>query len=214
MTRTGGRDHSPVVENSVAAWLAELLPNATGWEILAALIGVAAVGFAGWGAIDNGFDMRAIKRDERVRRVPSITANFLLLANLLALAGWLGYTHVAVMAAYLPPRDDVSGVSLSQIAVMRLAYGIFGLLGQVTLRVMRARLRSLTPEEWEPYFGEAAAWKAKYHHAQSEVLRQRAEKHETLNRETAWQTRAQLLGRLLRQHNIDVPPALQTKEES
>lgn len=198
--------------NAVALWLAQLVVNATIWEIAAALVGVAAVGYAAWGALDNILDLRALRHDGQESGPLRIAASCLLVANILFTLGWLGYTHVALTAAYLPPRDDMATVALSEIAVMRLLYGVFGLLAQATLRWMRTRLRRLSRAEWEPFFGEAAAWKAKFHASQAELHRQRAEKHEIGQQATADMLRVGLLERILRQHDIVPPPRSLPKE--
>lgn len=196
----------------LALWLAQLVANATLWEIAAAMIGVAAVGYAGWGAADNVYDLRALRHDGQESGPLRIAAGCLLMANVLFLLGWLGYTHVAIVAAYLPARADVASTSLSEIAAMRLLYGACGLGAQAVLRWMRTRLRSLSRAEWEPFFGEAAAWKAKYHASQAELHRQRAEKHEIGQQATADMLRVGLLERILRQHDITPPPRSLPKE--
>lgn len=187
-----------------------MVANATIWEIAAALVGIAAVGYAVWGAVDNVYDLRALRHDGQESTPLRIAASCLLVANLLFLAGWLGYTHVAMIAAYLPARGDVQSASLSEIAAMRLLYGVCGLGAQAVLRWMRTRLRSLSRAEWEPFFGQAAEWKAKYHASQAELHRQRAEKHEMGQRATANELRVGMLERLLRQHGVTVPPRVST----
>ncbi len=96
---------------------------------------------------------------------------------------------------------------------MRLLYGGCGLGAQAVLRWMRTRLRSLSQAEWEPFFGQAAEWKAKYHASQAELHRQRAEKHEMGQRTTEWQGKAQGLYRLLKRNGVDVPDALRAEPQ-
>lgn len=206
--------------NDLARLLARLIEHATPWEAAAALIGVGAIAYALWGLIDNVFDLRYVRREGELGGPRWITASFLLASHVCFLLGWLGYTHVALTAAYLPPRSDVASGSLSEIAVMRLFYGVFGLLAQVTLRLMRLRLRRLSREQWEPLFGEAVKFRALYHEAQArsrrleaQVAEQRADKHESNTREARASLRAQILERLLRQHGIDIPPALDREKQ-
>jgi hypothetical protein len=205
------RGTSQVPSNALAAWLGQVTANATPWEATAALVGVAAICYALWGAIDNVYDLRALRHDGQESGPLRIAASFLLAANVLFLVGWGGYTHVALLAAYLPARTDVSSGSLSEIAVMRLLYGVCGLGAQMVLRWMRSRLRGLSREEWEPFFGEAAEWKAKYHESQSEVHRQRGEKHDYAQRTTSAELRNGVLERILRQHGIEPPPRVSTR---
>jgi hypothetical protein len=200
------RGRSPVPSNAIAHVLAQIVANATVWEIVAALVGVAAIGFAFWGVVDNIYDIRALRHDGQESGPLRIAASFLLMANVLFLIGWGGYTHVALIAAYLPPRSDVSGGAMTEIASMRLLYGVSGFLAQVVLRYMRSRLRGLSREEWEPFFGEAAEWKAKYHQSQSEVHRQRSEKHDYAQRTTSAELRNGVLERMLRQNGMEPPP--------
>lgn len=203
--------------NPLAVWVASLSDTATVWEVAAALMGLAAIGFALWGAIDNVYDLGYVRQDGHPGGPRWITAVCLLAANVLFLFGWLGYTHVAVTAAYLPTRADISSATMNDVAVMRLAYGFFGLLGQVALRVMRTWLRNLPREKWAPLFGDAAKWEALYHQAQadahtlrSEVFAQRAEKHQLAQRTTAAEGRLGLIVRWLQQQRIEVPPEILT----
>lgn len=195
-----------------AAWMVALLETATGWELAAAMIGLAGIGFAGYGLIDNIVDRHYVKRESIKDDPRGITAFGLLLANLFMLLAWFGYTHVAMIAVYLPPRPDMPSSDLSEVAAMRLGFGFFCLLAQVVLRVMRGWLRNLKHEQWAPMFGDAEAWKAKYHEARAEVHQQRAEKHASLNRETSRELRMQMLERLLTKHGIEVPPVLKDRQ--
>lgn len=201
--------------NDVSVWVASFFQNATPWEVAAALIGIGAVGYAFWGLVDNIFDLRYVRREGEVGGPRWITASFLLASHILFLLGWLGYTHVALAAAYLPNRVDISTSMTAEIAAMRLGYGVFGLLAQVTLRLMRIRLRHLPREQWAPMFGEAEKWRARFHEAQANVRRleaevatQRADKHESNTREARVTLRAQILERLLRQNGISIPPVV------
>lgn len=201
--------------NAVAVWLGALLVNATAWEVAAALVGIAACGYAAWGGIDNLFDLRAV-RDEGIDGDPrGITARFLLTANILFLLGWMGYTHVALTAAYLPGRADVAPSMLNDISVMRLGYAMFGLLGQATLRHLRFRLRSLTRDQWDTVFGDVAKVQALYHASQAHVRRlqaevamTRAEKHDALQQSTRDTLKIGMLTRLIQQHGIEISDAL------
>lgn len=157
--------------NEIARWLASLLPNATIWEIAAALVGIAAAGYAVWGAIDNLFDIRHVRREDVDGDPRGVAARFLLVANILFLLGWGGYTHVAMTAAYLPPRADLGPGALTDVAVMRLGYAVFNLLGLAVLREMRSRLRALPPENWDAAFGN----NAKYYETRAELRRVEAE---------------------------------------
>lgn len=208
-------------------WIGSLSETATSWEVAAALLGVAAIGYAGYGAVDNVFDLRYVRRYGVVGGPRWITATCLLIANVCFLLGWLGYTHVAFVAASLPGRADVRSDALSQVAAMRLGYALFGLLGQVALRWMRTKLRHLTPEQWAPLFGEAAQFQALYHEAraalrsreadlhraQADFAEYRAENHGARNETTRWKLRTGLLERLLRQHGVEPPPTLTTRED-
>lgn len=199
--------------NPLAAWIAGLAETATIWEVAAALFGIFAVGYSLWGIADNVFDIRAVRKRKIDGDPRGIAAWFLLAANVLFLLGWLGYTHVATTAVYLPARPDVDPGALSEVAVMRLGYGFFGLLAQAVLRWMRLYLRGLSREQWAPLIGESAHYEALWHDAQSralkaeaEVLNQRARAHSALNREAGHVLRIGVLERLLRQHDIAYPP--------
>lgn len=198
--------------NELARWIAGLMQNATAWEIVAALVGIAASGYALWGAIDNVLDLRNVRR-ERIQHDPRwITALCLLGANVFFLVSWLGYTHVAMLAVYLPSRQDVASATLNEAAVMRLLYALCGLFAQAILREMRTRLRGLTREQWAPVYGEAQKMAALYHasqadlrRAQAEAATHRAEKHDALAREGALSGYVQILQRVLRRNGIEVP---------
>lgn len=201
--------------NQLAALLATLVANATAWEVAAALMGIAGIGYALWGAIDNVADLRYVKRDGVVGGPRWITAACLLTANLFFLLSWIGYSHVALTAVYLPSRSDVGTTTLSEIAAMRLGYGLFALLAQATLRWMRAWLRGLPRKAWEPLFGEAARWEARALRAEIRMReiaadnhQQHIEKHEEGTLRTRAELRVNLLTRLLEKHGIAVPPVL------
>lgn len=215
-----GAGFALMFSNPLAAWFATLVENATIWEAIAALLGVASIGYAAFGIVDNIFDLRYVKRSGEVGGPRWIAAALLLLANVWFLCQWFGYTHVALTAAYLPARDDVATSTLSEVAVMRILYGLFGLLGQATLRWMRTWLRGLSREQWEPLFGEAARWEARalsaegrMHAQASEIHQHRAEKHAMGNRAARAELRVSMLERLLARSGIEVPPILTGQAE-
>jgi hypothetical protein len=198
--------------DALPAWLAGLGETATVWELAAAAIGIGAVGYALWGAIDNVFDLRYVKREGVVGGPRWITALHLLIAHVLFVCAWAGYAHVAITAAYLPDRADLGPRAASEIAVMRLGYGICGLLAQVVLRQMRLKLRSLKREQWRPLFGDVDRYAQRYHAAQAiahgleaELATQRAEKHAALSRLGSVEAYAQILQRVLRRNGLEVP---------
>ncbi len=199
--------------NPVAAWLAAQVANATAWELAALAVGLLAVAVTLWGAVDNVFDLRAVRRSGAPDGPRWLVAFWLLVAHVAFLIGWLGYTHVALTASYLPSRPDMEPAALSEVAVMRLLYAVGELAGQVALRMLRVALRSLSREQWQPLFGEAARYQALWHAAQAralrlegEVLTARSDKHDALNRESGHLLRVGVLERLLRQHGIAYPP--------
>lgn len=200
--------------NPLVAWLAGRVDHVTAWEIAAALVGIGAVLFSLWGIIDNVFDMREVKISATPGGPRWIWAVGLLVAHSLFLLGFLGYLHVALTAAYLPNRVDIPTSAMVEVAVMRFLYGVFGLLGIVTLRMTRLLLRRLTRAQWAPLFGEAARYQQLYHQAQArvrgleaEVATHRAEKHAEKSKRAGVEAYAQILQRQLARHGIEVPLA-------
>lgn len=191
-------------------------------ELIVALLGIAGIGFSSLAVIDDVWDLRIVRREGMAGGPRWISARGYLGLNTALLCAWLGYTVVAMIAAYLPPstQPGIAGWTWGDItSVSRLEFGGAMLVGQILQRVTRSILRRLPRSAWEQFFGEATMWRSRYltsqadiHEARAQIRRleaeaatHRADKHDALNRETRVSLRLQHLQRWLKQQGI-VPP--------
>lgn len=206
--------------------LSELIANATGVEALAAIVGVAGIAYSLYSLIDDVYDMRAVAAEGEVGGPRWITARGHLLFSVAMLAGWFGYAHVAIIAAYLPPRPDMPDSTIvGQVAAMRLVYAVLMLLGQLTLRWTRLQLRGMPRSQWAALFGDADRWRLKFleehaalarekshnHELGAQIESLRAERHDREQRITAAQVEVQLIRRQAAQQGValTVPTTIQ-----
>lgn len=204
----------------LAELLADIQAHATVVEALAALLGVLGIAFSAGCMVDDLLDLRVVKREAEVGGPRWITARGHLLFSLAMTAAWVGYLHVALIAAYLPPRPDMPDAPLvTQVAGMRLIYAVFVLTGQLALRRTRWYLRSMPRERWAALFGDVDRWRLKYlsEHAElarakSEIHELRAERHAREEQFAKAQLRDQLTRRAARKAGVHLPEVLEVEE--